>query len=111
MDYVKRVLRGFVVNPETLALPVIRDIGSGGNYLTHNHTLAHFREELWAPRQTWTRDTYEIWASKGARTMGERTLDRLRQILDKHEHVSLEPNLAREIDQIAEFARRELIKS
>lgn len=109
MEYVKRILGGFEVNPETLALPVITDIGPGGNYLTHNHTLAHFRKELWIPRQTWSRDTYEIWASKGARTMGTRAADRLNQILTQHEPLPMEPDLAKEIDRIQEFARKELL--
>jgi trimethylamine--corrinoid protein Co-methyltransferase len=60
------------VDAETLAFPVVAEVGPGGNYLTHEHTLAHFRQELWAPRKTWTRDTYDVWASKGKQSMGER---------------------------------------
>ena len=32
------------VTPETLGLDVIRDIGPGGHFLAHKHTLAHIRE-------------------------------------------------------------------
>jgi trimethylamine--corrinoid protein Co-methyltransferase len=32
------------VTPETLALDVIRDIGPGGHFLAHKHTLRHIRE-------------------------------------------------------------------
>jgi trimethylamine--corrinoid protein Co-methyltransferase len=32
------------VTPETLALDVIRDIGPGGHFLAHKHTIRHIRE-------------------------------------------------------------------
>jgi trimethylamine---corrinoid protein Co-methyltransferase len=40
--------RGAEVTPETIALELIEEIGIGGNYLAHEHTLRHFRE-VWYP--------------------------------------------------------------
>jgi trimethylamine--corrinoid protein Co-methyltransferase len=31
------------VTPETLALDVIRDVGPGGHFLAHKHTIRHIR--------------------------------------------------------------------
>jgi len=109
MEYAKRLTRGFDISPETLALPVIADIGPGGNYLTHDHTLSHFRRELWSPRETWTRDTYDRWVSKGSQDMSSRAIERLNQIMNTHEPDPLDPKLSAEIDRIVECARRELI--
>ena len=39
ISMVKRMVRGVGVTPETCAVDVIRDVGPGGHYLQHEHTL------------------------------------------------------------------------
>lgn len=59
-----RVLKGIEVDPEHLALEVIREIGPGGNFMTAPHTLAHLRKEFFPgngvtdanPRAKWEAD-------------------------------------------------------
>ena len=109
MEFIKRIFRGFTVDGETLAFPVVAEVGPGGNYLTHEHTLAHFRQELWVPRKIWTRDTYDVWTSKGKQFMGERAQERVEQILSTHQPEPLDPALSRELDRILECARQELV--
>jgi trimethylamine--corrinoid protein Co-methyltransferase len=48
--FVRRALRGFEVNDETLALDVIEETGINGHTYDHEHTTTHFRtEELLSP--------------------------------------------------------------
>ena len=47
--YVKRILRGFEVNEDTLAVEVIKRVGIGQNFLADHHTVDHFRQEIWFP--------------------------------------------------------------
>ncbi len=47
---VRRMLRGFEVTPETIALDVIKEVGIGGHYLAHPHTVANFRQECYLSR-------------------------------------------------------------
>jgi len=49
-SFVKRVMRGFQVDEDTLAEEVMTRVGVRGNFLTEEHTLRHFRQELWFPR-------------------------------------------------------------
>ena len=42
-------LQGIQVDGERIALDVIKRVGIGGTYLLEDHTLEHFREEMWAP--------------------------------------------------------------
>ncbi len=44
-----RLVRGMDVNEETLAFDTIKNVGIGGNFLSEEHTAAHFRKELWLP--------------------------------------------------------------
>ena len=58
--YIRCMLRGFEVNPETLALEVIREVGPGGNFLAHPHTAVSFRKEFYLPDIV-ERMSYAAW--------------------------------------------------
>jgi len=49
VSYCRRYDRGVETSDETLALDVVREVGIGGSFLEAEHTLEHFREELWEP--------------------------------------------------------------
>jgi len=108
--YVKRVLRGFVVDEETLALDVIRQVGIGGNFLGEDHTYRHFRQELWFPK-AFDRRRWDEWWANGAKSMADWAHERKAQILVEHQPVPLAPDLVREIDDIVAAARRDLLET
>lgn len=60
----KRMLRGFEINEETLAVDLINRTGAGGNYLNNEHTCEHYREELWMPG-IWTGTINSGWELGG----------------------------------------------
>lgn len=109
MAYVKRVVHGFEVTPETLAIEVIHAVGPGGNYLAEEHTLRHFRKEIWLPSPVWTRQTWEGWEEEGRTSMGQRAAAEVRRILATHQPAPIDEKLAQEIDRIVAAARRELV--
>jgi trimethylamine--corrinoid protein Co-methyltransferase len=106
--YVKRVLRGFSVDEETLALDVVRQVGIGGNFLGEAHTHAHFRQELWFP-VAFDRRRWAEWWADGARTMVDWARERKAHILAEHRPPAPAPDLVREIDAIVAAARRDLL--
>jgi len=108
MAYVKRIARGFEVNADTLATEVVHAVGPGGNYLAEEHTVRHFRHEIWIPGPMWMRDTWDGWESGGRTSMGERAASEVRRILAAHEPEPMDEALAQEVDRIVESARREL---
>jgi len=108
MDYVKRIMRGLEVNAETLATDVVHSVGPGGNYLAEEHTIRHFRKEVWPPDALWTRQSWDEWADEGGSSMGERAAARVQEILATHEPEPMDEHVAREIDRIVDAARREL---
>jgi trimethylamine--corrinoid protein Co-methyltransferase len=111
MAFAKRVLSGFTINEDTLAASVVGDVGPGGNYLTHEHTLRHIRKELWLPSSIWTRETLDAWQAAGQQTVTERARHRVDEILKEHVPEPLEPGLSKEIDRIVAAARLELTTS
>jgi trimethylamine---corrinoid protein Co-methyltransferase len=108
MAYVKRLVRGFEVSPETLAAEVVKAVGPSGNYLAEAHTVAHYRRELWAPGPAWTRQGYPSWREGGRHSMGDRLRQCARQLLESHRVAPLDAGLERELDRMVACAQWEL---
>jgi trimethylamine---corrinoid protein Co-methyltransferase len=108
MAYVKRITRGFEINPETLATDVIRAVGPAGSFLAEEHTVKHFRQELWPPGPAWTRQGYSEWEQGGRTSMRDRMVSEITRVLSKHQVPPIEDQLAGEIDRIVACAAREL---
>ena len=92
--------RGIEVNRETLALDVIREVGPGGNYLTHSHTLKHFRRLSFFPKVT-NRKKWEAWMEEGGKDMRERAREKARAILRDHHPEYIPDDLKRELEKTA----------
>ena len=108
MAYIRRIVRGFDVTAETLATDVVNTVGPAGNFLAESHTVRHFRDELWRPDATWTRQTWDAWSNEGRHTMADRLRDEVGRVLATHEPDPIDEQLAAEIDRIVDAARRDL---
>jgi len=104
---VNRILRGFEINPETLALDVIDQVGPGGEYLGVKHTLKHFRNEIWRPVLS-DRSTWSSWVSGGRKDTWQRAKERAKKILAEHEPHPLPRDQQKEIENI--LARAAFLK-
>jgi trimethylamine--corrinoid protein Co-methyltransferase len=90
VNMVKRVLRGITITDETLALDVIREVGPGGSFLTHDHTARLFRQELYFPT-LFKRQSIDQWVESGAKLGHEVAHDRVQAILADAGPVELPP--------------------
>ena len=79
----RRISQGIEVNEETLAVEAIDRVGPGGNFLSDDHTMNHFRKEHWRPKLM-DRWNYETRATQGRKTMAERIREKTREILATH---------------------------
>lgn len=108
MAYVKRVVRGFEVNDDTIATEVIDNIGPTGSFLAEEHTVKHFRDQLWLPGSAWTRAVWDEWEKEGRGSMPDRILKKVEHIASTHKVKPMDEALVREIDNIVESARKQL---
>jgi trimethylamine--corrinoid protein Co-methyltransferase len=104
---VKRVLAGVTVNDDTLALDVIRQVGCGGNFLMEDHTLRHFKHELFFPA-LFRRQTIEQWLARGAPPMVGAAHQRVEEILATAGPVPLPPGADQALDRVLNEAIAEL---
>ncbi|MBE9522732.1 MAG: trimethylamine methyltransferase family protein, partial [Proteobacteria bacterium] len=102
-DMIYRILRGIDVNPETLAVDVIKEAGPGGEYLTHRHTMEHFRLENWDARLS-NRMARDEWVENGAQDIRVKARKEVKRILDTHHPKPLDADVQRQLQQIVEEA-------
>ncbi|MBN2553335.1 MAG: trimethylamine methyltransferase family protein [Spirochaetales bacterium] len=106
VSFVKRFGRGVDFSAEHLALEVIEEVGPSGNYLTHDHTLRHFREEFWFA-ELMDHNNYDSWAKGGSRSLSDRAHERAGRILEQHSPPALGKKAVDEIYRIAAGRQRE----
>jgi trimethylamine--corrinoid protein Co-methyltransferase len=103
-----RIARGIEVNRDTLALDLIKETGYDGNYLAADHTVNHFREELFIP-QLYSRETYESWEKEGQKMALDHARERVKQILADHQPRQLDPDIIAGMEALKkEVAERDL---
>jgi trimethylamine--corrinoid protein Co-methyltransferase len=100
---IKRILSGIAVTDETLAVDVIRKVGHGGSYLSEDHTVKFFRQELFFPR-LFRRQTIEQWVKSGGKMIHEVAHERVLEILAKSGPVELPPGADAEMERVLRSA-------
>jgi len=80
---VRRFAEGVRIDAETLAVDIIREIGPGGNFLTHDHTMSHWRE-LWVPG-LFNRQRLDIWTKKGSKDLNATLREATLALLETHQ--------------------------
>ena len=58
-NYIKRIKSGINVNMSSEGIDLIKEVGPRGDFISTDHTLNHFRKELW------TRSIFDCSAVKG----------------------------------------------
>ncbi len=104
-----RAQRGIEVSAETIAEEVIRDCARTGDFLGHEHTLTHFREEhlgseLLAPQRR------EVWLASGGKTLGERAAAKVQEILARPKERTMTDAQSKELRRIEEEWLKKLVK-
>ena len=103
----RRLMRGFDIDTESLALDLIDSIGPGGNFLQTEHTLANFRRELWQP-SLMAREHYDKWEDQGRKAIDQKIREKIRAILETHAVKPLSGKTGAELERIKRKGSQEL---
>ena len=71
------------------ALSAVPDIGPGGHYLGHPHTLEHFQEAFFMP-EMFDNNSIEQWQAEGGVEINERALNKARAMLNEYKEPKLD---------------------
>ncbi len=100
----KRIKNGEDITAEKLALEAIKEVGPGGEYLTHMHTFKHFKQSLYTPQME-ERDNFISWESKGGLTMEQRANAKYKEILKNYETPDLDGSVRKDLDDYIDAIR------
>lgn len=76
-----RLSRGIDCSKESLATELICSLGPGGDYLTTDHTLKHFKSESYQPAKIINRHDRSTWEAQGKKTAFEQAQERVKELL------------------------------
>ncbi|MFQ5576285.1 MAG: trimethylamine methyltransferase family protein [Anaerolineae bacterium] len=94
----RRFAAGVRLDDEALAVEVIHQVGPGGEFLSHDHTMAHWRD-LWLP-QLFDRQILDKWQTAGAKDTNARLREATVALMDEHRVEPLPDSVEAEIDAI-----------
>ncbi|MEL6952431.1 MAG: trimethylamine methyltransferase family protein [Pseudomonadota bacterium] len=84
-----RMAQGIAWDDFDSAIAAIPDIGPGGHYLGHPHTLEHFQSAFFMP-EMFDNNSIEQWQAEGSVEITERALARARAMLNEYEEPKLD---------------------
>ena len=79
---IKHVVKGIPVDDETLAVNVIKEIGTFGDFLCHKHTLQRMRSQ--SQPEFIDRSMREAWEKKGSMNAHQKAVEKVKHILKTH---------------------------
>ena len=107
IEYVEHAVRTIDLDDEHLALDVIDAVGPGGGFIDQDHTVDHFRDEVWVPNVL-DRRFWDQWEQTGREDTATRVSHRLDDLLDQYEPVPLPAEAERDVRTVLNDARRHL---
>ena len=100
-----RMLEGIQWDDFDEAMVAVRDVGPGGHYLGHPHTLKNFQRAFFMP-EMFDNNAIEQWQADGSLNTNERGLKRAKEMLNEYEEPKLDSGINDEL--IDYIARREI---
>ncbi len=98
----RRILKPLDVSDDRIDLPTIKEVGVGGEYLTHERTFEHCRSEFYLPALM-NRMDYESWHKAGKKTLKESATELLNQRLAEY----IKPDIDADIEKkLAEYVSK-----
>jgi len=105
--YVKRIMRSFEINENTISLDDIKEVGIGGNYIKMEKTLTDFKKEVWYP-EIFDRFVWDTWESMGKKSTSDIAMEVEEEIIKTHKQCFLEEEVRQECEGVIISLEKEL---
>ncbi|MFX0050615.1 MAG: trimethylamine methyltransferase family protein [Candidatus Hermodarchaeota archaeon] len=107
---ISRVLKGIEISDEALALDVIHEVGPGGEFLSHPHTLKHFRSEFFLPK-LFDRTDFEVFEKSEKQDIIARANEMAHEIIVSHQLPELDKDILIHLDKILDNVKKKYCKA
>jgi trimethylamine--corrinoid protein Co-methyltransferase len=98
LGFLRASTAGVPVNDETLALDVVAELGPSGDYLSHEHTLSHYKQAYYS--RLADKNQYAAWQELGALTMEQRAAQWVDELLESHHVEPLAQDVQRALKEV-----------
>ncbi len=88
----KRMKRGINFTDDELGLPLIKEIGPGGSFITAKHTISRMKTEAVMTKLA-DRDARTIWEKKGSTDIHTRAMKKVKEIMSNNTAPLIPPEL------------------
>lgn len=102
LGYVFRILRGFSIDEDSLALDITAKVGPDGTFLTQRHTLVHARGDEFRTSRVGFRGSWDDWRRAGFPDSGKQASARAKELLKDHIVPELDDDIARDVRRAVE---------
>jgi len=102
--WVKQFIRGLQVADETLAIQPISEVGPGGHFLEHPHTLRNLRQTVWTPYVT-DCEEYDKWMSEGGKDYATRAREYTRGLMHSHQSQAIDESVREVLIEVCNTKR------
>lgn len=103
---IKKVISGIKVSDANMAVDIIKEIGPGGEFVSHQHTYENFKMEQ-SHSKLFDRSMRENWVIDGETDLTERAYAEANFILSNHTPLPLTESIMQTISGIVEEAEKE----
>jgi len=104
----RRTLTAMDITIESIDVDTIKSVGSDGNYLIHDTTFKHCRN-LYQPK-LFTRDDYQKWHEKGAKSVSEVAAEMLTKRLEEYSKPPIDEGLEQALSEFISRRKQHLAK-
>ncbi len=103
----ERMRAGIAVNDSQLAYDVIEELGPGGLFLAHEHTLEHFRTESFMSPM-FRSQAYPTWVKLGSPSVASVATSQWQKLLEKYEDPGIDDAMDTELRSFIDRRSAEL---
>jgi len=106
VSVIKKFFKGMQINEETAATDLIAKVGILGSFLEEKHTLAFFRNEIFAS-QISDKLRLDAWVNKGSKDTLERAREIAKRKIKEHKGISLSEEVHLKLKNVIKTAEKE----
>jgi trimethylamine--corrinoid protein Co-methyltransferase len=103
---VRSMIRPLAITDESIDIDVIKEVGIGGQYLTHPKTFQLCRTEFFMP-SLMSRKNPDAWAKDGKKRIDEIAEDKVAQRLAAYEKPEIDPEIEKRLTEYVEKRKRQ----
>jgi trimethylamine--corrinoid protein Co-methyltransferase len=100
IGFLRAATAGVPVDDDALAVDVVDELGTTGDYLTHGHTLKHYKKPFYSKLAD--KGTHSQWLQRGGTSMEERAAKEVDRILANHKPEPLPEQVQQKLREIVE---------